>query len=114
MRKKFISTLILILAFSFSGSFSSAQAQNLEPSFFLRPPAEVAQDLFQTLFTLSPEDRENMLYAGLSHLEKGQRPRAEDLFGRALKASPKNYKIPLKIGTAYLKEGELQKSEEMI
>ena len=68
MKKMFISTLILTLILSFSW----AQAQKLEPSFFLRPPAEVAQDLFQTLFALDPEDGDNMLYAGLSQLEKGQ------------------------------------------
>ena len=68
MKKMFISTLILTLTLSFSW----AQAQKLEPSFSRRPPAEVAQDLFQTLFTLYPEDGDNMLYAGLSQLEKGQ------------------------------------------
>ncbi|NWF55064.1 MAG: hypothetical protein HXY45_09750, partial [Syntrophaceae bacterium] len=34
----------------------AAGAQGLDASFFLRPPAEVAQDLFQKMVGLKPDD----------------------------------------------------------
>jgi hypothetical protein len=58
--------LAVILLVVFSPCAGSAQAQKGEASFFLRPPAEVARDLFQKLFSLQPREGENMLFAGLS------------------------------------------------
>src|SRR5512139_2705998 len=95
MTKAFISAVIFLAVLSFSAGFSGAQS--LDASFFLRSPAEVAQDLFQKMINMKPDDGDYMLQAGLSYWEKGQRAKAEDLFARALKASPKSYKIPLRI-----------------
>jgi tetratricopeptide (TPR) repeat protein len=112
MKRIFISAAVFLAVLSFSAGFSGAQS--LDASFFLRPPAEVAQDLFQKMISMKPDDGDYMLQAGVSYWEKGQRAKAEDLFARALKASPKSYKISLRIGTAYLQKGENQKAEEMI
>jgi hypothetical protein len=76
MKKAFIPAVIFLAVLSFSAGFSGAQS--LDASFFLRSPAEVAQDLFQKMISMKPDDGDYMLQAGLSYWDKGQRAKAED------------------------------------
>jgi len=69
MKRIIFSQIVILFVLSFFPGLSSAQAQKLEPSFFLRPPAEVAQDIFQKLFTLNPKEEDYYLQVGLAYLE---------------------------------------------
>jgi hypothetical protein len=69
MKRIIFSQIVILFVLSFSPGLSSAQAQNLESSFFLRPPAEVSRDLFQKLFTLNPKEEDYYLQVGLAYLE---------------------------------------------
>ena len=62
MKKTFISTVIFLVTLSFSAVYS--EAQSLDASFFLRSPAEVAQDLFQKMISMKPDDGDYILKAG--------------------------------------------------
>jgi hypothetical protein len=69
MKRIIFSQIVILFVLSFSPGLSSAQAQNLESSFFLRPPAQVSRDLFQKLFTLNPKEEDYYLQVGLAYLE---------------------------------------------
>jgi len=96
--------LISIFALSFLASLPSAQAQSLEASFSLHPPQQVAQHLFQNLFTLNPKNEDYYLRVGLAELEKGNSQKSADLFAKALNLKRQKVKLYLKIGLAFLKK----------